>query len=339
MKNSKLFKLNLIFFIAMTSIAVIFLLEYMQIITNDALASFLVQIMTMFAIPLLLYTLFISKNIKQTFVDCGFKKINGKILILTLILGVILTILNFFVAVASQTVISLFGFESLSSIQANVGSDLMFEFFFSAILPGICEEFLFRGIMLHANKKLTNPRYALLISSILFGFTHMNINKFFYTAILGGLMGYTTLVADSIIPSMIIHFMNNFFNCLPMEKLLPGIMKIVNIIFSNTLIFIFISSISILLLIYLYILITRKIYRERIKMNVHSTAKHLNLKNLPPEQAELYLAQLTKILKDKQSPKILMANTKISFVDSVFMICSVVLGSTITIMTFIWGIL
>ena len=74
-------------------------------------------------------------------------------------------------------------------------------------------------------------------------------------------------------------------------------------------------------------------------MNVHSTAKHLNLKNLPPEQAELYLAQLTKILKDKQSPKILMANTKISFVDSVFMICSVVLGSTITIMTFIWGIL
>ena len=74
-------------------------------------------------------------------------------------------------------------------------------------------------------------------------------------------------------------------------------------------------------------------------MNVHATAKHLNLKNLPPEQAELYLAQLSKILKDKQSPKILTTNIKISFVDSVFMICSVVLGFTITIMTFIWGIL
>ena len=214
MKNKNIFKINAIYFVAITLVAIVFLLGYSGILTNDVLTSFLIQIIIMFAIPLLMYKLLMKKSFKETFKDAGLKKVSGKIIGISIILGFVLYFINSFVADAFAGIISLFGYESISApTTVNFNYGMLFkEFVLSCILPGFCEEFLHRGIMLHANKKFTNTKTCLIISSILFGLTHLNIRQFFYAAILGFLMGYVTLAADSIIPSVIIHFMNNFLS-------------------------------------------------------------------------------------------------------------------------------
>ena len=70
MKNKNIFKINIIYFVALTLVALVFVLGYTGILKNDILTSFLIQIVVMFAIPLLMYSLLMKKNIKQTFKDC-----------------------------------------------------------------------------------------------------------------------------------------------------------------------------------------------------------------------------------------------------------------------------
>ena len=208
MKNKSFFKISIIYFVAICLVVLLFIFGHLGLIQNEILSSFLIQIVVMFAIPLLMYTLLVSKNCKQTFADTGFKKISKNMIFLTIGLGFILYFLNQFVATIFQSIVSLFGYEKISS-STQVILDYKFllkELILSCILPGICEEVLHRGIILHAGKKTTNPRYVLLISSILFGLMHLNINQFFYAAILGYLIGMVGIISDSIYPCMIIHF-------------------------------------------------------------------------------------------------------------------------------------
>jgi len=94
MKNKNFFKISLIYFIAMICIATLFVLGSFGIITNEFWATFLIQIVVMFAIPTLLYTLIISKNTKKTFKDLGFSKFSFKMLLISIALGFILYFIN-----------------------------------------------------------------------------------------------------------------------------------------------------------------------------------------------------------------------------------------------------
>ena len=353
MKNKNYFKLNLIYFTAMTLVAILFVLGYKGIIKSDIFSSFLIQIVVMFAIPLLMYTLLISKNTKQTFKDCGFKKISGKMIGITIVIGFVLYFINSFVANAFSGIINLLGYENLyQATSVKLTYKLLFkEFIISAILPGICEEFLHRGIMLFAGKKYANPRICLLVSSILFGLMHLNINQFFYAAILGCLMGYTNLVADSIFPSMIIHFMNNFLSSYfyygyylnwPFARLVETINLVLS---SNIFIYVLTTTIFILLLISAYMLLINWLAKERAKYDVRKILNSLELQNLPFEEFQAKIDQANIVLKTainlKQMERLNKSKTKIksSFLDKVFLISSFVLGIIITISTFIWGII
>ena len=98
----------------MILVALIFVLGYLGLLQNDYISSFLIQIMVMFAIPMLLYTLFVSKSFKQTFKDTGFKKISSRMIGITIILGIVLYFINNFVAQFFSSLISLFGYENLT---------------------------------------------------------------------------------------------------------------------------------------------------------------------------------------------------------------------------------
>ena len=69
MKNKNVFKINLIYFVALVLVATIFLLGYIGILRNDILTSFLIQIVVMFAIPLLLYSILNKKKPKETLAE------------------------------------------------------------------------------------------------------------------------------------------------------------------------------------------------------------------------------------------------------------------------------
>lgn len=344
MKNKNIFKINIIYFIAITCVAIVFILGYTGVFENEILTSFLIQVVVMFAIPILMYSLLLKRNIKQTFNDIGLKKISGKIILLSIALGFVLYFINTFVSSAFSSFIAMFGYESLATntVSKITYGKLLKELILSCILPGFCEEILHRGIMLHAAKKHTNTKYCLIISSILFGLMHLNIRQFFYAAILGFLMGYVTLVADSIIPSIIIHFMNNFlsnyfyygtlFNW-PLAKLVA---LIENFFLNSMFMFVSSSVAAVFGLLVLYNYLTKLILKERTKRDINNIVKALKLNELSLIQAQIKFNEVNNILKTKSLNG---NNKKSNFTDKVFLISSIVLGALVTVSSFIWGVI
>lgn len=340
----------MIYFVAMLCVAVIFVLGYLGLLQNDILSSFLIQIIVMFAIPMLMYTFLVSKNFKKTFTDAGFNKISGTMIGISILLGVVLYFINSFVADVFASLISLFGYESLGTT-STVTLDyayLLKDFVLSAILPGICEEFLHRGIMLHAGKKAGNPRYVLIISSILFGLMHLNINQFFYAAILGLLMGYVALVSNSIFPSMIIHFMNNFLSSYFVYGYYlnwPFAVAVNNLkafLMSNIFVFITTCTILVILLVIAYIYLTRWMIKERARRDVKKIIEYLELNSLPITEAQEKINQANLLLRQSKMMNLktnVPGGTKFSFTDNIFVISSFILGGLITICSFIWGVI
>ncbi|MDF2866243.1 MAG: family intrarane metalloprotease [Clostridia bacterium] len=78
-----------------------------------------------------------------------------------------------------------------------------------AILPAIFEELLFRGAMLKVLNKFGNLA-SILITAFCFGLMHQNLTQGIFAFLLGIILAFITIKTKSIIPAMIIHFLNNF---------------------------------------------------------------------------------------------------------------------------------
>lgn len=77
-----------------------------------------------------------------------------------------------------------------------------------AVLPAICEEVVFRGIVMTGYKKLS-PITAIIISSLFFGFMHQNLYQFSYAALTGIFLGFLVFYTNSIYSSILAHFIIN----------------------------------------------------------------------------------------------------------------------------------
>lgn len=348
MKNKTYFKINLIYFTAILLVASLFVLSYFGFIKSDILSSFLIQIVVMAAIPLLMYNFLIAKNFKTTLKDVGFKKISLKTIGIVILLGFILYFLNTFIASFFSSVLTMFGYEKLTQQTTTNFSHgiILKEFILTAILPGICEEILHRGIMLNCTKKVHNTRICLIISSLLFGLTHLNIQQFFYAAILGFLMGYVNLICDSIYPSIIIHFMNNFlstyfaYGTKLKWPFATFVYSIESIIYSNIISFVIFTVVGVLTLITLYKFLTKCLIKEKAHTDIKNIIKHLRLNQLGLIEAQIKINHVNSILKHnlilKQNEK---EKTKPNFVDNVFLYSAIILGVIITIFSFVWGVI
>lgn len=333
----------------MLGIASVFALGYFGILEGEWLSNFLIQCVVMFAVPILLYSLFVSKNIKQTFRDFGFKKISMSILLCSIALGFVLYCVNSYVAQFFQAIIVILGYDSSLGVSLSVGGSVAKEFLLTAILPGICEEICHRGLLLRGSQKQGYTRYGLIFSSLLFGLLHLNIQQFFYAAILGFLMGVTVLVADSIIPSMIIHFMNNAINVyfslgykydLPFVKLREAFLtKLYSLPLFECVLAI---AVMVAALLGIYYLLIRTIVKIKKKQNANEVAKDLKLEDESYEELcdKLEVAK-TEIDGISHSPLVPIKDTgePLSAMDKLFSYNAVILGAMITICSFIWGIL
>jgi len=77
-----------------------------------------------------------------------------------------------------------------------------------AITPALCEETLFRGLILSGLRRF-GPWVAIGISALLFGLAHASIYRLLPTFVLGLVLGYVAWRSGSIYCSMIIHALNN----------------------------------------------------------------------------------------------------------------------------------
>lgn len=77
-----------------------------------------------------------------------------------------------------------------------------------ALLPAVVEEFIFRGLILNGYKR-RNPLMAIVISSLLFGLMHMNLNQFSYAFVIGVIFAFLAYATGSLLPSILGHFIIN----------------------------------------------------------------------------------------------------------------------------------
>lgn len=81
--------------------------------------------------------------------------------------------------------------------------------FVIALAPGICEEVMFRGVIMRGYESLSYKK-NILITSILFGMFHFNIMNFAGPIFLGIILAVLVYKTDSLFASIYAHFLNNF---------------------------------------------------------------------------------------------------------------------------------
>lgn len=109
-----------------------------------------------------------------------------------------------------NTNLSLFGYENKMSDFGDINGfwGNVIYFVAIAIVPPIIEEFIFRGAILGTLRK-HGDAFAIIVSAVLFGFMHANFTQTPVTFLTGLILGYLTVKTNSIIPAIILHFVNN----------------------------------------------------------------------------------------------------------------------------------
>jgi sodium transport system permease protein len=92
-----------------------------------------------------------------------------------------------------------------------------------ALLPSVCEEILFRGLLARALGRHLRLVVAAAASAALFAAYHLSIVQALPTLTLGFLFGLIAIRADSVLPTMIAHAINNALAIAMTRGELPGI--------------------------------------------------------------------------------------------------------------------
>lgn len=96
------------------------------------------------------------------------------------------------------------------SENASTYEEIILYFVSTAVVPAFAEEFAFRGILMGSLRKYGDT-FAIIASSLMFGAMHGNISQIPFAFILGLILAYVDCKTNSIIPSIIIHFLNNAY--------------------------------------------------------------------------------------------------------------------------------
>ncbi len=136
--------------------------------------------------------------------------------------------------------------EGLSSLNEELSSFGFVEaFILIAVLPAVCEEFLFRGYIFSAFKSRYRVVNALIISSVLFGLYHMSLIRFFATFILGFINCYAVYKTGSLFAGIMMHFINNSLGVI--ELYAPGMLNTTGLGLPGTAVMIVIAAAGLLL--------------------------------------------------------------------------------------------
>ncbi len=81
--------------------------------------------------------------------------------------------------------------------------------FFLAVLPGICEEIAFRGVLLNGLYRKLSPTMTILVVGVVFGLFHVALFRLLPTGFLGAVLAGLVLLSGSLFPAIAWHLLNN----------------------------------------------------------------------------------------------------------------------------------
>lgn len=100
------------------------------------------------------------------------------------------------------------------------GSELMMLIFVVGVLPGVCEELMFRGMMLGA-WEARGSKVALMVTSVLFAVLHASVLGFPSQFAVALVLGMLALSTGSLYPGIIFHVLYNSL-CIAVPYLVPA---------------------------------------------------------------------------------------------------------------------
>ncbi|MBI2805334.1 MAG: CPBP family intramembrane metalloprotease [Planctomycetes bacterium] len=93
-----------------------------------------------------------------------------------------------------------------------------------ALVPALCEEVVFRGLVLRGLHARFRPRNAVLLSSFFFAIFHMNVFLFLPAFVLGVVLGLVTVRSRSLVPAIFLHLLHNtmLIGLIPLSRYSDG---------------------------------------------------------------------------------------------------------------------
>ena len=92
------------------------------------------------------------------------------------------------------------------------------------IIPAVCEELLFRGV-LFAEYRALGEGNAIFITAICFAMLHFSLTNFPVYLFAGILLGVVTAVSRSVIPAVLLHLISNTLNVFTSDRFLRIILQ------------------------------------------------------------------------------------------------------------------
>lgn len=382
-KRSLFFDTSLIYFIVIIAFVVLRIFTSLVSVgtTVSSLLSVIIQVGIMFLLPLVLYKFLRKKTTVQMLKEFNVKKINAKAVLWAIALGVVVYFLNLAFASFFSVFITIAGYDpSFGMASTANGTYPLINFFgdlvLTALLPGFCEEFCHRGLLLNGYKQL-GPKKTIILIGIIFGLMHLNIEQFFYASIIGMFLTLLVYITGSIIPSMIVHFLNNaiglymtfaMYNNLPFgsfsSNLVESFQGNIITVFGTILLIIFLLLGLLVWFTFMLLKSTRvKYYETIIKRAMDKKQRESILSSFDLNIDEVNSEQ--GIIEDENAPEVVLggeinkngrrglvldinfktedimgcAIKKPKLIEKMFLYSTIFIGVVITISTFIWGIL
>lgn len=146
---------------------------------------------------------------KVTPVDMGMRKIKPLDFIIAIAFGlgvliVVMPIESIFSWLLSLTGYSLDLDESIPLDENSLIANLLL----IAVMPAVFEEFLMRGVVLNGTRECGTV-FSVLMNGLLFSLLHANPSQTCFTFLLGCAFALIAIRCNSIVPTMILHFINN----------------------------------------------------------------------------------------------------------------------------------
>ncbi len=367
--QKSIFKTFAIYYICMAVFCLVRILASVGLIAGGKVGSivftFVIQILILFLLPLFLYCVFLKVKPKQVFKTCNFNSINFVSIIISIVIGILCFIINIAVSSLFNGILTYTGYRFGSSGVAGDYStpNFFLDILLVAVLPAFAEEFLHRGIVLQGTKHMGFKR-AIVLSSLLFGLMHFNIQQVAYAFVIGLILGFVAVVSKNIYPAMIIHFVNNFISTYidyasnrgwifgDIFERLQNALSAGNAIGIIVIVSISLIVVVVLLCLYVWLLYKQSMLRKVKKAinkvyndysyNYDSPVvvdKDQEIKDLLEKNT---LLNLTYKKMDNPIDIVLPKEKyryKVKAIDNLFLWGSIMLGGLVTIFTYVWGLL
>lgn len=222
-------RINIVFLCTIITIFMSNLIPFGSLVTNES--GLLLISQAIIAGPSILFLIFESIKIRKTSVGMGlddpyhiaygyndledrrsikeqlcFHKISFSTVLWLILFTICVTpAINFINAISRM-----FSVATINNTMVNITekNSYLVALFCVAIVPCIMEEIVYRGIFYQGYRRV-HPLGAAFLSAFLFGILHGNLNQFCYAFVMGIIFAFIIEATDSIISTMIIHFMMN----------------------------------------------------------------------------------------------------------------------------------